>query len=433
MMWYGSKMSGLSEAAWFQKVSTGLSKTYRAGAKWGALGTLSVGTLGTAIDTYRNLTVPDTVSQREAAVVLNLPSDMVTTLTAPSGAMQPLPLAQGGATGGYSGLAPVAPGFTVDPSGRVVPIQGGMTPAEMVSGVTPFDSLEQVTGEPTEGQLYEDNPYVGFEDKRYLQFTQTGEPLLDQTRRRGPTAAEEKLLMSGQITIDDPRFLYESMPEWRVKDIEDELANMTPDQLDWFQAKAIEAGIINPDSMDYLEGSTVGATWRAMETVMAAANRSKTQYGTDWRKQLEELARTNATEEDETTRRYVKPTYLKMDPAQAADFARTEIRNQLGRDINDWEMAMITDAMKADHRSLYENQVQADYQNWLAVGRAEEEDLEYVEAGEDAQDVDWRARAREMVENKFGNEIRRKRTTTEVAQETPDLMTGLRRGMAAMG
>ena len=224
------------------------------------------------------------------------------------------------------------------------------------------------------------------------------------------------------------------MPRWHVKDIERELGNMTSGDLMWFQAKAVEAGLINPAAPGYLEGSTRDKFTRsAMESLMWRANRSGTETGLDWRTQLNDLSRLGRAnaEDDEQKRRFVKASYLAPDPAELAADARKRIRSKLGRDINDWELEMISEHLLAGKREQHEAAQDFRYNQFLAQGRAEEEDLEFVEA-EPVDDINWEARTSEFMEKRFGAEARRAQATAEVGQETPDLMTGLRRGIAGM-
>ena len=424
----GSSLRGVSEAQWWGSLSNVVSYGYRTLAKRGAIVTGAVGGTATLIDTWRNLTLPDIVTTREQSSIMAnvvLETEQANFLRQPSMTPPPPlslssdPVTARGRMRGLEGMA----GFMVDETGQPV------LPPPRAASIG--DSDADITGERTTATEYLDNPYVGFDNPRYFDFDADGTPQIEQLRRResAPEWGEEIGFLP-----DDKRFQVRSMPRWHVKDIERELGNMTSGDLMWFQAAAVEAGLINPQAQGYLEGSYRDKfTFSAMETLMWRANRSETETGLDWRHQLKDLARLGRAnvEDDEQKRRFVKASYLAPDPAELANDARNRIRSKLGRDINDWELEMISEHLLAGKREQHEATQDFRYNQFLAQGRAEEEDLEFVEA-EPTDDVNWEARTSEFMQKKFGAEAARAHTTTEVAQETPDLMTGLRRGIAGM-
>ena len=427
----GSRLQGVSEAQWWGKLSDVVSYGYRTLAKRGAIITGAVGGTKTLIDTWRNLTLPQVVTTREdSSIMANvaLETEQANFLRQSSlDPPPPLSLSSGPVTtrGHLTPMEDIQ-GVLIDETGRPV------TAPPRAASVG--DSDADITGEPTTATEYLDNPYVGFDDPRYFDFNADGTPQIEQLRRREFTPLEFEESLAGTYSKSDPRFQVRSMPRWHVKDIERELGNMTSGDLMWFQAKAVEAGLINPSAPGYLEGSYRDKFTRsAMESLMWRANRSETEPGLDWRHQLEDLARLGQAnaEDDEQKRRFVKASYLAPDPAELANDARNRIRSKLGRDINDWELEMISEHLLAGKREQHEAAQDFRYNQFLAKGRAEEEDLEFVEA-EPVDDVNWEARTSEFMEKRFGAEAARAATTTEVAQETPDLMTGLRRGIAGM-
>ena len=431
MAMLGSKLRGVSEAKWWGTLNNAMSTGYRTLAKRGAIVTGSVGGAVTLVDTWRNLTVPQVVTRREdEAVMANIVLEEQQANFLTQGALdppRPLSLSTGSVTASGR-LRPVdgMGGFMVDETGQ--PVMAGPQAASLAA------SDADITGERTTAAEYLDDPFVGFDDPRYFDFNADGTPQIKQLRRREFDRDKGDALQGGLLSQNEGRFQTRSMPRWHVKDIERELGNMTSGDLMWFQAKAVEAGLINSKAQGYLEGSHRDKfTFSAMETLMWRANRSETETGLDWRHQLEDLARLGREnlEGDEQKRRFVKASYLAPDPAELAADARQRIRSKLGRDINDWELEMISEHLLAGKREQFDATQDARYNNFLAQGRAEEEDLEFVEAAP-VDDVNWDARTSEFIEKRFGAEASRVRTTTEVGQETPDLMTGLRRGIAGM-
>ena len=427
----GSSLRGVSEAQWWGSLSNAVSFGYRTLAKRGAIITGAVGGTKTLIDTWRNLTLPQVVMAREDSTIMaNVVLETQQANFLRQGSLDPLPplsLSAGPVTS-RGHLTPMEDirGVLIDETGR--PVLG--SPRASSVG----DSDADITGEPTTATEYLDNPYVGFDNPRYFDFNADGTPAIEQLRRRQFTRWEDEETLAGTLDPNDKRFQVRSMPRWHVKDIERELGNMTSGDLMWFQAKAVEAGLINPAAPGYLQGSYRDEFTRsAMESLMWRANRSETETGLDWRTQLNDLARLGRAnaEDDEQKRRFIKASYLAPDPAELANDARNRIRSKLGRDINDWELEMISEHLLAGKREQHEAAQDFRYNQFLAQGRAEEEDLEFVEA-EPVDDINWEARTSEFMQKKFGAEAARAHTTAEVGQETPDLMTGLRRGIAGM-
>jgi hypothetical protein len=131
---------------------------------------------------------------------------------------------------------------------------------------------------------YMDDPWVGYE---YA----LGETQTVKRRRRRNEELSDKQLMRGQTPTHIDTY-YDDTPMYRKSDVDRVLGSLTPDRLAAFQAKAITAGLIDPDNSRFVEGWFHDEFTRsAMETVMYRANRSPTEEGANWEYMIEELAR----------------------------------------------------------------------------------------------------------------------------------------------
>jgi hypothetical protein len=330
---------------------------------------------------------------------------------------------------------PLAPTPYEPPTGPFT-FAPGSGPAAGGGPVSPTDSPEAIEGtDPT--LPWKDNPFVGFEDESMLAFDpETGQPLIEQRRSHDPGVWGDKLIQQGRANVDD--FTRMSMPTYKRRDVEATIADMTPGELKLFRALAVEAKLINPNVATYLDANGRDEfTLAAMETAMERANRSSTEAGMDWMVQLQEMARLgreqDRLDELENARTFTRDAYIKPDPAYLKEYAMGAIENQLGRKANDWELEMLASDMRSSMRAQHDAVQEAKYQTWLAEGRLLEDDSDLtLNEGEEVQGVHWEARFKQHFRDKFGNELDRKERTEEVAEETGDLMTGLRRGIGGL-
>jgi hypothetical protein len=192
-----------------------------------------------------------------------------------------------------------------------------------------------------------------------------------------------------------------------------------------FEDKAVAAGLIDPkakaDGIVYSEGVLGPHARNAMFVLLMTANGQ----GRRWEDVLGQLADEGAGLED-LRPPFARAAYERLDPARGEEVARAAIRAELGRDPNGWELAMLGNKLQGDHRAAFEATQDAAYNQWVAVGRAEEEGAEFV-VPEEVQGIDYGARFDQFFRDKFGNEIDRAKRTAQVEESTGSLMAGLSR------
>ena len=195
----GSSLRGVSEAQWWGSLSNAVSYGYRTLAKRGAIITGAVGGTKTLVDTWRNMTLPTVVTNREdSAIMANVALEAQQANFLRQGPLDPLPSlslssAPVTARGGLTPMEGVR-GVLVDETGRPVTAP----PRAVAVG----DSDAEITGEPTTATEYLDNPYVGFDDPKYFDFGADGTPRIEQLRRRefNPWKTKGELALSHQTT-----------------------------------------------------------------------------------------------------------------------------------------------------------------------------------------------------------------------------------------
>jgi hypothetical protein len=210
--------------------------------------------------------------------------------------------------------------------------------------------------------------------------------------------------------------------------------NWTPGQIIDFQTRAIKAGVLDPQAKiggaRYIEGNIGEETKQALAVVMDQANTS----GWSWNEQLDRMVLMRQEDPAASERRgpFVRSAYMEPDYATLAQTAKTAIRSRLGRDINDWELALLSDKMKQLSRAEFDAAEAQRLETWEAEGRAMDLE-ERISTPEPVQGVDSGARFAEFFESKFGTELDRAETTRTVAQKTSSLMGGIQRMADMMG
>lgn len=299
-------------------------------------------------------------------------------------------------------------------------------------------ALDQIAtqgyGPPPEEQTqnYMDDPWLGYEY-----------PLGEKAQVRRTTDVGEV-----RYGVNLTRELMTS-PIYSLSSTRSILDNMTPDQLEDFQTKAIDARLIDPDAtiggVPFVAGQRGDAhTERAMEAVLREANVSPYTDTRDpqtaWHGTLSRMVADAEKLPEETIARtpFVKAAYLRPDPAEITQAVKGAIRDKLGREPNSWEMQLFADSLKRDHRASYDALEEQRYRTYQAQGRATERAEQYPEANvsvmaEGVQGVDIEARFAERFEKTFADELARGDRTEFVSRATGNLMTGLNRATGMMG
>jgi hypothetical protein len=259
---------------------------------------------------------------------------------------------------------------------------------------------------PPNGLEYGDNPLLGFPGKFGVA------PYVE----KGASPYEQYTGLPFQDTPRDYQARYWS------SDVQNEVYGMSMADRQWLEARAIEAGLIDPDQPVLTAHLT-----EVMAVAMTEANTSA--YVEDWRMSLERLAIENQEKED-TRAPYIRSPYIALDPAVAKQTVKSAIRSQLGREPNDSDMRVLAGGISADHRANFQAMQNADYERWLLEGRIADEGLTAADGPLDVgtfQGVDYGARFAERFDERFKNEIDRRERTTFVQSATQNLMTGLDR------
>jgi len=232
---------------------------------------------------------------------------------------------------------------------------------------------------------------------------------------------------------------YYTTPQYRQSDFEYVQSTLTERTIDWFQDKMVHAGYMKEDQAT---GLMDAKTIDTMERVMYEANVN----GKSWRNWSIDAAEAGdelQALEDASAKQarldaigpFQRRVYLEPDYATLATNAKNAMERELGRQINDWEMAMLVDEQQSDYREDYEAQVQADRYSYDDQVRAIEDDLGVgdVTGGQTVQGVDPGARFQQTFESQFEKELNRRSKTVDAEERTSTLMQGLNNAMSAMG
>ncbi len=150
-------------------------------------------------------------------------------------------------------------------------------------------------------------------------------------------------------------------------------ASLTPDTIANIQSKLINAGLLDPESEKFFPGEWFGDAPNAMKQVLTYANAT----GVLWEDALseleligvgklkdeerkkrakDELERATALRVARATAQqpFIAPAYIPPDYAELSTNVRQYAEQQLGRDMEDWEVVALADQMAAQHRSGYD-------------------------------------------------------------------------------
>jgi hypothetical protein len=214
---------------------------------------------------------------------------------------------------------------------------------------------------------------------------------------------------------------------YRANDSVSEIAKMSPDQLIAFQERAVEAGLIDPESraqgLTFRLGTIDSRTFGALANAMASANQNGDKQ--TWQEALDVMV--SAREEYKKkfgdkdqpptwtpSRAYFAPDYATISQGVKQTFSRS-----LGRDPNGWEMDLLADQFKSDHRADYDAEQRGDRALFDAEGRAQETGEVQVPGVQ--QDIDPVARMAETFEDTFSDELDAKSRWADVQSKSRNL------------
>jgi len=266
------------------------------------------------------------------------------------------------------------------------------------------------------------NPYVGGLQEGYKRINDPDSGFQETTNYRNPGDPWDP------AAADKPQAINKyGEPTYRMNDIQDEIARWDYIRVLEFQNKAIEAGLINPDTtidgLRYYPGTIDPHTIRALEGAMASANTYGDNQTYDAAMDQMVIARDeymdkfgdpNAPPTWTPSRAYFAPDY-----AEISQRAKGTFRSQLGRDPNGWEMDLLADQFKSDHRSEYDEKMQGEKAAFDASGRAQETGEIEVPAAQ--QDINPEARMAETFEDTFSDELDAKSRWADVQSKSRNL------------
>jgi hypothetical protein len=341
-------------------------------------------------------------------------------------------------------MAPMAssqPAF--DPVGSVITNRPGSAagaPGAGVSGggVPGGSDVPGYTDLETELALAEQDPWIGYEDP-FPYITQDpndpGQGFIDWPY---PMRAIDPTFMGDGPEAGD----LQAVPfRYKTSDVKRVLGDMSPGAIIAFQAQAVNAGLIDGDFV--IQNRRTMMEEEALAVLMHNANGN----GTTWQSELNTMEQVFQAKPkpSETRGPFVAQSYLEPDYATLAQYAKSTIRNRLGREINDWELSMLADEMKMLNRMEFDAAEEQRLETWRAEGRAMDDELTISEPGramddeltisepEPVQAVDSTARFSEFFETKFGAEQLRREGLAETQSKTAGLMAGIQRMADMMG
>jgi hypothetical protein len=284
--------------------------------------------------------------------------------------------------------------------------------------------------------LYESDPYLGV--GRDYETQRATDDIVGEWRSQG--LSDQQIRMAGIDLFQDIQTV---TPNYRSSDIDKIIGRLTPAQLEEVQNQMVDARLIDPDAFSsgqpFYPGVAGYQTVEALEYALMLANRS----GGNWSSTLEQMAtlgrERTAEEEAEAAAAereaariaippYVPETYIEPDMASLRVMATDAVEGELGRKINSWELELLADQMKADHRDNF-NQHEAAARAEYTAGKemysgGQLYEPSYAEAGEPVEAVDFEARMKEKFNEMFGKEIERKGRTEYVADQSQRLFQG---------
>lgn len=302
----------------------------------------------------------------------------------------------------------------------------------------------RIQGEEDMSALYESDPYLGV--GRNYETERATEDIVGEWRSQG--LSDQQIRMSGIDLFQDIQTV---TPNYRSSDIDKIIGRLTPGGLEEVQQQMVDARLIDPDAFSsgqpFYPGVAGYQTVEALEYALMLANRS----GGNWSSTLEQMAdlgrQRTAEEEAEaaaaereaarvTIPPYVPETYIEPDMASLRVMATDAVETELGRKINNWELELLADQMKADHQANFDQHEAAARAEYTAgkemYSGGQLYEPSYAEAGAPVEAVDFEARMVERFDEMFGKEVDRKKRTEYVADQTQRLFQGFDNAASAI-
>jgi hypothetical protein len=199
-----------------------------------------------------------------------------------------------------------------------------------------------------------------------------------------------------------------------------ELDNLSTENLARIQGRLVGLGLLD----GYVPGKKDKKTVEAFGTLLHMANGS----GHDWARELSDLERIQAEDPEGWDDRlgggggggqefapYVEEAYLAPDYATLAQAVKGQLRETLGRDPDESEMALLTAELSGWDREAFSAEQAAARAEYDAKVQAQQQGTEGLSGGV-AQSVDPMARFKESFEQKFKGELRGLERNEEVAE-----------------
>lgn len=220
-------------------------------------------------------------------------------------------------------------------------------------------------------------------------------------------------------------------PTYRTSDPNKEMMNMTGNDLIQFQQDAIDAGLIDPENSTsgyFRFGQLDGQTFGAMETAMAQANVNGENQ--TWQDALDgmivnrEAYMEKFGDGSEAPATWTPPrAYFAPDYASISQTVKATFGQQLGREPNGWEMELLADQFRSDHRAQYDAEMAGSRAAFEANGRAQESGI--IETPADQQAIDPVARMQESFDTTFSDELDAKSRWADVKSKSRNLFGSL--------
>jgi hypothetical protein len=248
-------------------------------------------------------------------------------------------------------------------------------------------------------------------------------PTVTPTRRETFSDRQLGVYLRGQDEMYDTY-----KPRYFEGDYQDIMATWSIDRIQWFQDRAMDAGMLNGEEFSFRYGSRDANTRNAFSFLLADANAN----GNEWEDQLQDNVRTyqewlkeNPEPEDEKYPSFVTPAYLAPDYATLAQQTKSDFNARLGRRATGAEMRLFTDYLGGQDAQQWAAQTQADRQTHAA--RAREFETGDPQGGGTVQGVDAMARFDEFFDEKYEGEIKHRERTEDVQRRQPGLFGSLNR------
>ena len=233
----------------------------------------------------------------------------------------------------------------------------------------------------------------------------------------------------GNLTPDAIDYIerQRSGPVYRASDLPDEIASWSSIDILNFQDRAIEAGLINPDTTkdgrSFSPGTLDQFTIDALDNAMGQANINGDKQTYD--DAMDGLIKAREEFEEKFGDKEKTPVWTPSRGYEAPDYAsisqnvKTMFSRSLGRDPNGWEMDLLADSFRGDHRANYDQDMGMEQAAFEARGRAQE--TGEVEIPPSATDIDPIARMGENFDDQFSDELDAKSRWADVQSKSANL------------